>query len=323
MSVDSIKDKLATTSPDAPAGPTLADLINRQAPAIARALPKAMDAERFTRIVLTEVRRTPALLTCDPMSVLGASMVAAQLGLEFGPLGLAYLVPYKRQAQFILGYRGMIQLARRSGEITDLVAREVCEADEFEFEYGDNEHIRHRPPLTDRGATIAYYGIAKFAGGGATRLVMAREDVEKRRDRSKAKDSGPWKTDYDAMARKTVIRAMAPFLPLEIEAVRAMTADEAIVTELSPDMLDDIKPPDADEGSPALVTGSEVVAGGDPSAPTSSGTSAPPSDPEPDGPSARKPRSEGRIEKARAAKKTAGKKAEAPPPGDDDAGAAG
>lgn len=208
----SASQKLAAraAAPDdrAPTGPTIFDLVEKQKPALARALPRHLDADRLTRIIVTEVRRNPKLLQCDPQSLLGACMQAAQLGLEPGPLGLAYLVPYwnnktrSYDIQFQLGYRGMLELARRSGQIRSIVAREVCANDTFEFEYGLDERLVHKPALADRGEVVAYYGVAHLTDGGHVVHVMSRDDIDKYRARSKAGNGGPWVTDYDAMARK-------------------------------------------------------------------------------------------------------------------------
>lgn len=217
-------------------GPTILDLIEKQKTAIARALPKHLSADRLTRILVTEVRRNPKLAQADPTSLLGAVMQAAQLGLEPGPLGHAYLVPrYNGKTKTTdvtlqIGYRGYIDLARRSGQIVSIVAREVCEGDHFEFEYGTDERILHKPALKGRGDAYAYYGVALLSDGGRVVHVMSREDVEKFRNRSQAKDSGPWATDYDAMSKKTVIRRMVPWLPLSTELAVAVEADDHTVT---------------------------------------------------------------------------------------------
>lgn len=246
-----LKDKLAKTNGSTPAKqPTVLDLIERMKPQIARALPKHMDPERLTRIVLTTLRTTPKLLECTPQSLLAAVMLSAQLGLEPGPLGHCYFVPFRNKrtgntdVQFIVGYKGYIDLARRSGTIVDIAAREVCEHDHFEFEYGLEERLIHRPALTGRGAPIAYYGVAHFRDGGHMILVMSREDIEAYRRRSRASDDGPWVSDYDAMAKKTVIRRMASFMPLSVEVARAVAQDEAVKTEIADDMADviDITP---------------------------------------------------------------------------------
>ena len=162
-------------------------------------------------------------------------MYAAQLGVEPGPLGHAYLVPFGREVTFILGYKGIIALARRSGDITGIEARAVRQNDFFEWEYGLEDKLVHKPVLDDPGPSTSYYGIAKFADGGHYFLVMSRNEIEKRRARSRAKDAGPWKSDYEAMALKTVIRAMQPYLPLTAEAATAIEVDERVTATFDPD----------------------------------------------------------------------------------------
>lgn len=267
--------EVATTGQ--PAGPAdeIRHLLEKMRPEIAKALPAGMTAERLLRVALTVIRQNPQLLACSQQSLLGALMVSAQLGLEPGPLGHCYLVPFwnnktrTREVQFIVGYRGMIDLARRSGQLESIEAREVCEGDTFEFAYGLEPKLHHVPALEDRGEAYLYYGVARFTGGGHYFTVMPKSEIEKHRERSQAKDSGPWKTDYDAMARKTVIRAMSPFLPLSIVAAQAMASDEAVHVDISPDMADAVTvpvvPPDSEhtgadapaepEGDPCPVCG--------------------------------------------------------------------
>ncbi len=207
-------------------GDTVFDLLERQKSQIERALPKNMSAERLLRVVLTEVRRNPKLGECSPQSLLGALMLSAQLGLEPGPLGQAYFVPFANEVTFIIGYKGLISLALRSEKIVSIEGHEVCENDNFEFDYGTGL-IKHSYNLIKpRGNVIAYYAKAALANGGHVMRVMTMEDVNKRKARSKAKDSGPWKTDADAMGIKTAIRALCSQLPLTPEAERALLADE-------------------------------------------------------------------------------------------------
>src|SRR5690554_5026431 len=132
---------------------TLTALIERQKPEIARALPRHMDPDRLARIATTVMRQTPQLAQCTPESFLGALMTCAQLGLEPGPLGHAYLVPYGREVTFVPGYRGLLELARRSGQIRTIAAHVVKQNDEFEFELGLEPKLVHRPALRDRGDT--------------------------------------------------------------------------------------------------------------------------------------------------------------------------
>ncbi|MBD1555247.1 recombination protein RecT [Pseudomonas typographi] len=194
----------------------------------AAALPKHMTAERMVRIVTTEIRKSPALVNCDQNSFLGAVIQCAQLGLEPGnSMGHAYILPYGKQAQLIIGYRGMIDLARRSGQIISIAARTVREDDFFEYEYGLDEDIRHRPSESDGQGRITHvYAVAKLQGGGRQFEVMSAAQVEAVRQQSKAKDSGPWKTHWEEMAKKTVIRRLFKYLPVSVEIQKAVMLDE-------------------------------------------------------------------------------------------------
>lgn len=194
---------------------------------IARALPKHVTPERIMRIALTEINKTPKLKECDPIGLFGSIVQSAQLGLELGgALGHAYLVPYGKQAQFIIGYRGMIDLARRSGQMVSLQAHTVHENDEFNFEYGLNEDLRHVPARGERGPMIAVYAVAKLVGGGHQIEVMWKEDVDAVRRSSKAGGSGPWRDHYEEMAKKTAIRRLFKYLPVSVEMQRAVSLDE-------------------------------------------------------------------------------------------------
>jgi len=216
---------------------------------VAQALPRGMDAKRFMRVVATELRRHPNLMTTTPQSFLGALLEASSLGLEPGPLGHCYLLPFRNrelgvvECQLILGYKGLIDLARRSGHIKNIIAREVCENDQFEFEYGLKEVLVHKPILEGaRGRAVAYYGVARYKGGGHLIMVLSKADVDKYRARSKAKNSGPWTTDYTAMALKTVIRRMATFMPLSVQAQEAVAVDEQRELGVDPGVVVTVEP---------------------------------------------------------------------------------
>lgn len=218
----------AATSP-ARKEPTVYDLLQQMKPQLARALPRHISPDRMLRVTLTALRTTPGLAQCEAKSLLAAVMTCAQLGLEpQTPLGQAYLVPYGGKVQLIIGYRGLIELARRSGELQYIVAREVCEGDEFSFEYGLEEKLVHRPALKGRGKAYAYYGVARFKDGSYVTQVMSIEEIERHRQRSKTPNAGPWVTDYDEMAKKTVIRSMAKYLPLSIELTEALRSEESL-----------------------------------------------------------------------------------------------
>ncbi|MCK5612517.1 recombinase RecT, partial [Candidatus Pacearchaeota archaeon] len=143
------------------------------------ALPKHLDPDRFLRIALTEFRKNPELATCNQKSFLGAIVQCSQLGLEPGDnLGRAYLLPYNnrkqntKDCQLIIGYRGLLDLARRSGEIASISAHCVYENDKFVFEYGLEEKLQHCPARGDRGKFVATFALAKFKDGGYQFEVM-------------------------------------------------------------------------------------------------------------------------------------------------------
>ncbi|WP_288305436.1 recombinase RecT [uncultured Acidaminococcus sp.] len=206
----------------------------------------ALAPERFTRIVLTTLSSNRQLQQCKPETFLGAMMQAAQLGVEPNtPLGQAYLIPYRNhgqlECQFQLGYKGYLSLFYRSGG-KDLQAHEVYENDTFEFEFGLEPKLRHIPAMRDRGQVIAYYAVWRTQDGGYGFDVMSVEDVrEHMRKFSKAAEKGfsPWSTNFDEMAKKTVIKKALKYAPLSTEFVRAMSADETIKTNIMPDMAAD------------------------------------------------------------------------------------
>lgn len=208
---------------------------------IKAALPRHMTPERLARIVTTEIRKVPKLAECTPVSFFGAVIQCAQLGLEPGnALGHAYLLPYGKDVQLIIGYRGMIDLARRSGQIVSIDARAVYEGDRFECRLGLDPHIEHEPdwsnPNRTQGDKLQFvYAVAKLKDGGIQFDVMSRAEIEAIRARSKAGNGGPWKSDYQAMALKTVVRRLFKFLPVSIEMQTAVGIDERAESGLTQD----------------------------------------------------------------------------------------
>ena len=215
--------------------------LERSWPRIAAVAPKAMNKERMFQLALSAYNQTPELAKCSTASVLGCLMKCTALGMEpsaVDGLGRAYILPFYNkktggtEATFILGYKGMIDLARRSGQLTDISARVVHEGDDFEYEYGLDEKLRHIPstkPIEGRQLTHVYM-VAHFKDGGHYIDVMTRDEVEAVRKRSKAANFGPWKTDYEAMAMKSVIRRAFKFMPVSVEAAGAVNADETVQT---------------------------------------------------------------------------------------------
>lgn len=223
---------------------TIQDYIKRMEGEIKKALPSVLTPERFTRITLSALSTNPALSQCTPNSFLGAMMTAAQLGLEPNtPLGQAYLIPYRNhgrlEAQFQLGYKGLIDLAYRSGEVSTIQAHAVYEKDEFDYELGLEPKLRHVPAKKDRGEPVCFYAVFRTKDGGYGFEVMSVEDVRAHAQKySKAYKNGPWQTNFEEMAKKTVLKRVLKYAPLKTEFVRAVAADETIKTGLSQDMFD-------------------------------------------------------------------------------------
>lgn len=220
--------------------PSLQGLIRAMEPEIKKALPSVITPERFTRMVFTALSSNKKLQACTPESFLGAMMQAAQLGVEPNtPIGQAYLIPYGNQVQFQLGYKGLIDLAYRSGEVQSIQAHEVHENDTFEYELGLNPKLKHVPAMKDRGQVILYYAVIKLKNGGEGFEVMSREDVDQfARAKSKTYKNGPWQTDFDEMAKKTVLKKVLKYAPLKSDFAKQVKEDETIKTSISENMTD-------------------------------------------------------------------------------------
>lgn len=211
---------------------------------IAKALPSVITPERFTRIVLSAISVNPKLGECTPTSFLGAMMTSAQLGLEVNtPLGQAYVLPYNNhgtmEAQFQLGYKGLIDLAYRSGEVEVIQAHVVYENDDFTCEYGLEPKLTHKPADHDRGEAIKVYAVFKTKSGGFGFEVMSMDDVRRHAAKySKAYSSSfsPWKTNFEEMAKKTVLKRILKYAPLKSDFVRQAVQDETVKYGISEDM---------------------------------------------------------------------------------------
>lgn len=233
------KDLRARATAPQQAQPTLTQLIDRMKPEIGRALPKHMNPDRMARIATTVVRQTPALARCTPESFLGALLTAAQLGLEPGPLGEAYLVPYGREVTFIPGYRGLIKLAYQSGEVSTIDAQVVRDGDEFDYGLGLDPYLTHKPKLSEEiGTPIAVYAVCIRKDGAKSFRVMSVAEIERIRRRSKASNNGPWKTDWESMAKKTVIKQLAKFMPLASENFNAANVHDGTIRVDRGDLID-------------------------------------------------------------------------------------
>ena len=225
---------------------SIPDMVKMLQPELKQALPGVMTPERFTRIALSALNNTPKLQQCTPMSFIAALLNAAQLGLEPNtPLGQAYLIPYKNkgtlECQFQIGYKGLIDLAYRSGQIQTIQAHCVYENDKFEYEYGLNATLSHKPAVSDRGEPAFFYGMFKTINGGYGFSVMSRMEMEQfAATYSKAYDSeySPWKTSFEDMAKKTVVKQALKYAPIKTEFQRALSTDETIKTRIDANMAE-------------------------------------------------------------------------------------
>ncbi|MEA4920644.1 MAG: recombinase RecT [Clostridiaceae bacterium] len=223
-------------------GPTMQQYIKQMEGEIRKALPSVITPERFTRIVLSALSTNAQLAQTTPPSFLGAMMTAAQLGVEPNtPLGQAYLIPYRNhgvlECQFQLGYKGLIDLAYRSGEVSVIQAQVVYDNDEFTYSFGLDPQLKHVPAKSDRGEPIFVYAMFRKKDSGYGFEVMSMDDVRRHAKRySKAYNNGPWQTNFEEMAKKTVLKKVLKYAPLKSDFVRGLAQDETIKTEISEDM---------------------------------------------------------------------------------------
>jgi len=266
----------------------LATELEKLKPQLTAALPRSMDADRFARVVMTEVRKNPKLLECTPLSFFAAVFTAAQIGLEIGShLGEAFVVPFKNnrkgtmEATLITGYKGIVKLVWDSEMVVSLAERVVRARDHIEYRQGDAEAIVHEPyvppvellaklaegkALTaeekaalDPGPAIAYYCIIETKGGGRRRAFLWRNEAVEHRDRFARglRDDSVWVTDFDAMALKTVVRKAAKLAPRAVERPslqRAIALDELAEAGVSQDLALPIEVSSATEGGVSVAS---------------------------------------------------------------------
>lgn len=192
--------------------------------------------ERWKSLLMTAVYRNPDLAACDPGSIVASTLEAAQFGLEFGAKAHSYLVPYKGKCTFLPSYRGLIHAAKRSGETKEIRAEAVYEKDRFDYELGLSKSLTHKPANGERGTLVAVYAVVKLASGEVDFEVMAKSQVEHIRAKSTSQN-GPWKTDYDEMAKKTVIKRLCKRLDLSSEVATIASYGDRYETIDAPAMV--------------------------------------------------------------------------------------
>lgn len=210
------------------------------------ALPRHMTPDRFARIALTALQRTPKLQDCTQTSLFKCLLDLSAAGLE--PDGRrAYLIPYGQECTLILSYMGMIELVRRSGDVASIRSELVCENDEFSWENGKVSHkVDWRKP---RGEMQAVYAEAVLKSGETQTATLTKDEVDAIRKRSRSGSSGPWVTDYGEMAKKTSLRRLCKLLPLSSEIAEHIDKDNDVVLErdITPVPQAALKLPSAEE----------------------------------------------------------------------------
>lgn len=206
----------------------LAGALEAMRPEIERVLPRHLSGDRITRIVLTEVRKNPKLAQTDPNSFFGALLTAAALGLEPGVNGQAYLVPYGKECQLIIGYQGFVDLFWRHPLAKRLSAEAVYENDHFAYDKGLNMRLEHEPKLDgDRGKIRGYYAIAELSTGGINFEFFTPEEIKTLRG-GKVGTSGNIDDPMRWMERKTALKQVLKLMPKSAELATALRADETI-----------------------------------------------------------------------------------------------
>lgn len=191
---------------------------------IGQALPKGKEVDRFMRCLYTAVQKVPKLQACSQESLFSTMIASAQLGIE--PDGrLAHLIPYGQTATLIIDYKGLVELAYRTNNVSNIHADVVCEHDDFEFNLGQVE--KHKIDLRKpRGDMYAVYVIVTLKDGSKKCEVMSKEEVDKIKNRSKSGNSGPWVSDFNEMAKKTVFKRSSKWLQLSPEVRDAIQHDD-------------------------------------------------------------------------------------------------
>lgn len=268
----------AGAQPPAEKPKTVFDIIQSMEKEFKRALPDQVGVQRFVRVAITIVRTNPKLMSCDGMSIVAALMQSAQLGLEPNtPLGQAYVIPYKNkrvingrdtwvdEAQFQIGYKGLITLALRTGEYKAIYAHEVYSNDHFDYRYGLNKDLQHVPSDNPIGEPVKYYAVYHLKNGGYDFVVWSKERIDshaKKYSKAVQKDhNSPWKTDYDGMAKKTVLKEVLKYAPKSIEFAQQLAADETVKREVADDMSEVIDVTDytVQDYEPEVTEGQEEL----------------------------------------------------------------
>jgi len=225
---------------------------------IKEALPKGYDVKRMVRIVIGSLRQNPNLIKCTPISFISAVMQSIQLGLEPNTvLGHAYIIPYWNsnlkgyEAQFQRGYRGLLDMAYRTGQFIEIYAKEVCKGDEFDYMLGTESWVKHRigkRKYDKSNNPIIEYVYAEYKNikGGRHLVVWSREMLDRHKERYcpayKEDKFSAWNVSEISMYKKTVLKDLLNYADISIEFRRQLQTDEIVKREIKPNMIDTVKP---------------------------------------------------------------------------------
>mgnify|MGYP000896607304 FL=1 len=213
---------------------TIFDLIQLSKKQFNNALPQHINTDRFVRIAITTIRLNPKLAKCNPESLIGALMVSAQLGLEPGTLGQCYLIPFENkkagtvECQFQIGYKGLIELLRRSGQLSDIYSYTVYENDDFNIEYGLSRTLTHKPNFDERGEIKGFYAVAILKDGAKAFEYMTKDEITKHEEkyRKGSYKNDVWNKNFEEMSQKTVVKKLLKWLPVSVEFLEMAAKDE-------------------------------------------------------------------------------------------------
>lgn len=234
---------------------TIGQMIQALRPELSRALPKGMDADRMARLAMTVLRTTPKLAFSTPQSFAGALLTASALGLEPGVNGEAYLVPYEdkrkgiTECQLIVGYQGYAKLFWQNPLARHLDAQAVYSNDEFDYGYGTEPFLRHKPAKDDRGTLNYYYAVATLSTGGSAFVVLTPLEVKRLRN-GKVGASGNIDDPMKWMERKTALRQLIKTLPRSTQLNQALAVDEQLGTSLRAEQVNEAIVPHAPAPAP-------------------------------------------------------------------------
>lgn len=256
--------------------PSIDAVLARMQPDIAKALPKGLDPDRVARLALTAIRTSEvakakgvsktSLAESTPESFAGALLTAVALGLEPGTAE-AYLIPYRDrrsglvECQLIIGYQGMVKLYRQHPRAAHIGAQAVYENDTFDYQYGSDAFLRHRPATGDRGKVVYYYADAGLTNGAYEFVVLTPDEVRQLRN-GKVGPSGDIPDPQHWMERKTVLRQLLKLLPRQTRVDAAMDADEQAGRELARErvplrIMEQSPPQPESQQAPAIATPDE------------------------------------------------------------------